>query len=107
MVLMVGAADHVTGLPGLTLTITASKDGGAFASISPTVTDRGNGWYALALTASHTDTLGDLALHVTGASADPTDTLCRVVAPVEANIKQVNDITVTGDGQTGTEWGPA
>lgn len=72
MLLMVGAADHITGLAGLTLTITASKDGGAFASISPTVTDRGNGWYSIALTASHTDTLGDLALHVTGASADPS-----------------------------------
>jgi hypothetical protein len=78
MVLMVGAADHVTGLAGLTLTVTASKDGAAFASISPTVTDRGNGWYALALTASHTDTLGDLALHVTGVAADPADMVLLV-----------------------------
>ena len=165
MVLMVGAADHITGLAGLTLTITASKDGGAFASISPIVTERGNGCYALALTASHTDTLGDLALHVTGAAADPvdmvllveggatdadvssrlaaasytapdnatvaliagyidteiaaivaavtaiqtkTDSLAFTVAgQVDANVQSVNDITVTGDGQTGTEWGPA
>ena len=26
---------------------------------------------------------------------------------VIANVKYVNDITVTGDGETGTEWGPA
>jgi hypothetical protein len=80
MVLMVDATDHVTGETGLTLTVTASKDGAAFGSISPTVSERGNGWYNLALTTSHTNTLGDLALHVTGAGADPADLLCSVVA---------------------------
>jgi hypothetical protein len=80
MVLMVDSLDHVTGKASLTLAITASKDGGAFASITPTVTERGSGWYALALTTSHTDTLGDLALHITATGADPTDLLCRVVA---------------------------
>lgn len=79
MVFMVDETDHVSGLAGLTLTITASKDGAAFASISPTVTDRGDGWYNLALTSSHTDTLGDLALHVTSTGADPTDALDEVV----------------------------
>ena len=86
MVLMVGAADHITGLAGLTLTITASKDGAAFASIAPGVTDRGSGWYAVALTAAHTDTLGDLALHVTGAAADPAD----MVLLVEGGITDVD-----------------
>jgi hypothetical protein len=76
---MVDETDHVTGLAGLTLTITASKDGAAFASISPTVTDRGNGWYNIALTSSHTDTLGDLALHVTSTGADPLDLQYDVV----------------------------
>lgn len=146
MVLMVDAVDHITGKPGLSLTITASKDGAAFASIAPTVTERGNGWYSLALTAAHTNTLGDLALHVTGASADPmdvvllveagstdadvstrlasasytapdnagiasihakTDQLAFTAGHVDANIHAVNDVPVTGDGQPGTEWGPA
>jgi len=80
MVLMVDSTDHVTGKTGLTLTITASKDGAAFASISPTVTERGNGWYSVALTASHTDTLGDLALHATAAGADPADMVLLVEA---------------------------
>lgn len=80
MVFMTDSADHVTGKAGLTLTVTASKDGGAFAGIAPTVTERGSGWYALALTAAMTDTLGDLALHITSAGSDPTDVLCRVVA---------------------------
>jgi len=78
MVLMVQSSDHITGLAGLTLTITASKDGGAFSAITPTVTDRGNGWYSLALTTAHTDTLGDLALHITGAAADPADMVILV-----------------------------
>jgi hypothetical protein len=78
MVLMVQSSDHITGLAGLTLTITASKDGAAFAGIAPAVTDRGNGWYNVALTASDTDTLGDLALHVTGAAADPADLVLLV-----------------------------
>lgn len=80
MVFMTDSADHVSGKASLTLTITASKDGGAFASISPTVTERGSGWYSLALTTAHTDTLGDLALHVTATGADPSDLACRVVA---------------------------
>ncbi len=89
MVLMVDSTDHITGKTGLTLTITASKDGGAFGSIAPTVTERGDGWYALAMTASHTDTLGDLALHITGASADPAD----MVLLVEA--RSVDDVLPT------------
>lgn len=81
MVLMVDSTDHVTGKTGLTLTITASKNGAAFASITPAVTERGDGWYSLALTTSHTDTIGDLAIHVTGTGADPTDRLFEVGDP--------------------------
>lgn len=80
MVFMTDSADHVSGKASLTLTVTASKDGAAFASISTTVTDRGSGWYNLALAAGDTNTLGDLALHVTAAGADPTDLACRIVA---------------------------
>lgn len=80
LILLIGSADHITGLAGATLTITASKDGGAFASITPTVTDLGNGWYNLALTTTHTNTAGDLALHITATSADPQDVLVQVVA---------------------------
>jgi hypothetical protein len=79
MVLMIDSSDHITGKTGLTLTITLSKNGGAFSSISPTVTERGNGWYNIALTSAHTDTLGDLALHVSAAGADPTDRFDDVV----------------------------
>jgi hypothetical protein len=78
VVFMTDSTDHVTGKTGLTLTITASKDGGSFASISPTVTELATGWYKLALTTSHTDTAGDLALHITATGADPTDVVWEV-----------------------------
>lgn len=77
---LVDSSDHVTGKTGLTLTITASKNGAAFASISPTVTERGDGWYSIALTTAHTDTLGDLAFHITATGADPLDFIEEVVA---------------------------
>ena len=36
-----------------------------------------------------------------------TDSLTYTVAgQVDANIQYVNDVAVTGDGGTGTEWGP-
>ncbi len=78
LVFMTLASDHVTGATGLALTISASKNGGAFASITPAVTERGDGWYSLALTAAMTDTEGDLALHITGSGADPSDVLLAV-----------------------------
>lgn len=43
-----------------------------------------------------------------GAIQTKTDSLTFTVAgQVDANIQYVNDVQVTGDGQTGTEWGPA
>jgi hypothetical protein len=80
-IFMADSADHLTGKTGLTLTIEASKDGGSFASITPTVTELAHGWYLLALTTSHTDTIGDLALHITASGADPSDVLLQVVSP--------------------------
>ncbi len=99
-VFMTDAADHVSGKTGLTLTITASKAGGSFASISPTVTELSSGWYKVALTSSHTDTLGDLALHITGSGADPTDLLMQVRANILGDTLPAN-VTQFG-GSNGT-----
>lgn len=93
MVFMADSADHIAGKTGLTLSISASKNGGAFAAITPAVTERGSGWYSLALTSSHLDTLGDLAVHVTATGADPTDFLCRVVAgSLDADVSMAQKI---------------
>jgi hypothetical protein len=121
-VLMVQSSDHITGLTGATLTITASYAGGAYASITPTVTELGNGNYSLALTAAHTANLGDLALHITAASGDPVDVYSQVLAPIptatqnaaavsaavpDVNVKTVLGGPLKGDGSDAHPWGPA
>lgn len=85
-ILMLDSADHVTGKAGLTLTMTASKDGAAFASITPTVTDLGSGIYSLALTTTHANTLGDFVIHITSAGADPADYKWQVVNDLPGNV---------------------
>ncbi len=96
MIFMTDSADHVTGKTGLTLTITLSKNGGAFASISPTVTERGNGWYSLALTSSHTDTLGDFVVRATATGADAADIPWEVVAGLPGETVTLAAVTHTG-----------
>jgi hypothetical protein len=97
MVFMTDSADHIAGKTGLTLTITASKAGAAFASISPSVTERGNGWYNLDLTTAHTDTLGDLAIRCTAAGADPTDLVCQVQVTAAALVSDLTAIKAKTD----------
>ena len=79
MVFMADETDGETGETGLTLTLTLSKNGGAFASISPTVTERGNGWYSVALDTTHTNTLGDLVLRATATGADSAEVAMQVM----------------------------
>jgi hypothetical protein len=49
------------GVSGLTVTATLSKNGGAFNSVSPTITDRSNGYYSIAPISAHRDTIGENA----------------------------------------------
>lgn len=79
-VVMIDSTDHVTGKTLLTLTVRESKAGGAFATITPTVTELENGLYKLAFTTTHTDTLGELRLRVTAAGADESDPVWQVVS---------------------------
>jgi hypothetical protein len=114
-VLMVDSTDHITGKTGLTLTIYATKAGGTPAAITPTVTELDStnvkGVYKLALTTSHTDTLGELQLHVTATGADPSDMKLQVVTllPGEAVTLQadqaVNVTKVNGTSQTARDLG--
>lgn len=82
-VLMVLSSDRDTGATGLStggFTVSVSKDGSSFSTITPTITELGNGWYNLALTTTHTNTLGELLIHVTVSTADPYDEKCLVIA---------------------------
>jgi len=92
MVFLTDSTDHVTGKTGATLSVSLSKNGAAFSSISPTVTERGDGWYNIALTSSHTDTLGDLVLRATAAGADPIDLREQVFAGLPGESVTVSSI---------------
>lgn len=78
MVLLTSATDHINGVENLTPNVFISKNCGNFVSISPVVESKGNGWYKIELTSSHTDTVGDLVLHLEDADADPADVLMLV-----------------------------
>lgn len=80
MVLLVLSDDHITGATGKTLTITRSKNGAAFGAFAGSVTERGDGWYALTPAAGDVDMLGELALHITASDTDPADAKYTVVA---------------------------
>lgn len=77
---MVSSTDHVTAVTGITPVVTLSKAGAAFAAAAGTVTEISVGWYKIALTIVDTNTLGDLAFHITGTGADPTDFALQIVA---------------------------
>ena len=91
MIFFTSELDHITGLAGATPVILISKDGGAFNSISPVVTDRGYGWYNIELTGTHTNTDGDLVLHATAIGADPTDLVMFIMEQVPQDIFNVVD----------------
>ena len=78
MFLLIDSADHVTGKTGVSPTVTISKAGAAFGAVGGTVTEVSSGWYKVAYTTTDTNTLGELAVHVTGASCDPTDFVDQV-----------------------------
>ncbi len=82
-VFMTDSGDHISGKTGLgsALTVQLGKNGAAKATITPTsVTEDADGWYLVALSTTHTNTLGDAAFHVTATGADPSDWIDQVVA---------------------------
>ena len=104
--LLVQSADHVSGLTGASPTVSLSKAGGSFAAAGGTITEIANGFYKIALTATDTGTLGDLAFHCTAASADPTDFIDQVAANIlgdtlPANVAQWNGSAVAAPASAG------
>jgi|GEM_PF-2237531 len=108
VVLMVDSADHISGKTGLTLTLAASKDGAAFGSITPTVTELSYGFYKIALTSSHTDTIGDLAIHISATGADPQDVVLQVRAAISDDLVRAttpaNTLDVAATGEAGLDF---
>jgi len=111
MFLMVQSGDHTTPATGLTVTVTLSKAGGAFAAAGGTVTEVANGWYKIALTTTDTGTLGDLAYHCTATGADPTDFVDQVSSKyfgdmVDANLTSIFNSTLISGVVDTTTYSP-
>jgi hypothetical protein len=112
LLLMIDSADHITGKTGLTLIITLSKNGGAFAAAAGSISELNNGWYLLAGNATDRDTLGELGIHASAIGADPTDDKYAIVdfdgfvflPPVD--IKKINSTVIQGTGALGNLWRP-
>lgn len=108
VVLVVLASDRDTGATGQagSMTIQASKNGGAFATITPTITERGRGHYAIALTSGHTDTVGDLVLDISCTLGAPVSVFLDVVASTAADAVTAADDVLAGVGAAvlATAW---
>ena len=78
MVLVTSSTDHISGMDGLTLAISISKNGGDFEAITPDIASKSNGWYKIDLESTHTNVVGDLVLHISATGADPTDVIMNV-----------------------------
>jgi hypothetical protein len=77
------ATGTTTAATGRTVAVTLSKNGAAFANPSAGATNAselGSGWYFVDLTATDTNTLGDLVVRGTASGCDDTERLFAVVA---------------------------
>jgi hypothetical protein len=96
--LLVQTSDHLSGLTGATPAVTLSKAGSTFASAGGTVTEVSSGWYKIALTTTDTNTVGDLAYHITATSGDPTDFTDQVSATILGDTLSANVLSWNGAG---------
>lgn len=103
------SGDAVTGLTDGGFTKRISKNGGAFAAMTVTITEMENGWYSVPLSTSHTDTLGALSVTLTHASAKQVNIQLRVHArlPDDLAFPTVSgrSIDVETTGEVGLDLG--
>lgn len=70
--------DGVTGIADGSWTKRISKNGGAFAAMTVTITEMENGWYSMPISTSHSDTLGLLSISLSAAAAKRVNLQFRV-----------------------------
>lgn len=85
------SGDAVTGLVDAGFTKRISKNGGAFAAMTVTITEMENGWYSVPFSTAHTDTLGVLSITFTHASAKQVNLQLRVHARLPDDLAQPGD----------------
>lgn len=80
--------DPVLGITDGQWTKRIAKGGGAFAPMTVTITETGNGFYSLTYSTSHTDTLGSLSMYFIAPGTQQVNVQYRVVS------KLVEDLSV-------------
>lgn len=94
--------DGVTAIADGSWTKRISKNGGAFAAMTVTISELENGWYSLPLSTAHTDTLGVLAVSLSATGIKRVNLVWRVVARVSDDLAFPNtsgrgvDVDATG-----------
>ena len=78
-ILMIDAADHVSGKTGLSPQAVISKNAGTFVTTVVDITSLGLGLYKFSLTAGMVDTAGIMTIHAYATSADISDVQVQVV----------------------------
>lgn len=95
--------DGVTGIADGSWTKRISKNGGTFAAMTVTITERENGWYQVPLSTAHTDTLGILTCSFSAAGVKRVNTQFRVHARVPDDLAfpatSGQSLSVNGAGQ--------
>lgn len=76
---LVATSDYISAVTGATVSVQASKNGGAFYNLSG-ISEVGNGVYKLTLAGTDTDLLGDLWIVATAPGAVRTSVKMQVVA---------------------------
>ena len=92
MVFLMVSDDGTTAVTGITPAVEVSKNGGAFAAATNSVSDISDGWYKVTLTATETNTNGPLIVRATGTGALEW----RDVGLVVAATPDVNVVSVDG-----------
>jgi len=85
--------DGVTGLVDAGFTKRISKDGGAFAAMTVTISELENGWYSLPLSTAHSDTLGLATVSLSHASIKRVNLQFRVHARLPDDLATPTNIT--------------
>lgn len=88
-VFMRSSSDHASAAIGASLNLSISKAGSAFASVSRTINELGSGVYAITLTTSDTDTLGELMILATATGCDNS----IIVATVSPGYSTSSEVT--------------
>lgn len=93
--------DAVNSIADGSFTKRISKNGGAFAAMTVTITFMENGWYSVPLSTAHTDTDGVLTVTLTASGIKQINLQWKVsIAGDEANVTHIDGLATSGNNAT-------